>query len=184
MYAFSKMLCDLLLLPAGKAAPDAVTPIRSTSVQPSSAAEQQLLSPANDTNAAAAVAEMMPLATQPMAAPARLSPVSSGQPIMPSGSHPFHPDITVTKGVLEEDCRELMVKFFKRRRKQAKEAKAAAAAAAAVEAAAAADVDAAAAQSNEGRGLPENVAGSGDGELRARYFDSEAIDARSDGGET
>jgi hypothetical protein len=82
--------------------------------------------------------------------------------------------------VLEEDCRELMVKFFRRRRKQAKEAKAAAAAAAA---AVAADVGDAAAQPIEGRGLSSSVAGGGDGELRARYLGSEATDAGSDGGE-
>jgi hypothetical protein len=125
----------------------------------------------------------MSTTTQQMAVSPRLSHVSSSQPIMPSGSHPFHPDITVTRGVLEEECRELMVKFFRRRRKQAKEAKAAAAAAtaaAAADAAVAADVGGAAGQPNEGMGLSSSLAGSDDDKLQARYLGSKATDASSD----
>jgi hypothetical protein len=40
--------------------------------------------------------------------------------IQPVGPHPFHPNISVTRGVLEDECKQLMVDFFARRRAQQK----------------------------------------------------------------
>lgn len=42
---------------------------------------------------------------------------------MPNSSHPFHPNIIVTSGVREAECRSIMQLFFRKRRQQQKEAK-------------------------------------------------------------
>jgi hypothetical protein len=91
---------------------------------------------------------------------------------MPNGRHPFHPDISVTRGVLEQECRELMVKFFRRRRNQAKEAKAAAAAAAAATEMASRGVD-----SGDSSCAVCCSAGDGMGQQGAQYLGSAASDS-------
>jgi hypothetical protein len=122
------------------------------------------------------------LATAPansLATSVGLTPVhhALNQPIMPNGSHPFHPGILVTRGVLEEECRELMVKFFRKRRQQAKEAKAAAAAAAA---AAEADLGSSVTESVGSSGLLSSDAGDAVKQQRALYLGSQSSDSDSD----
>ncbi|KAF6259170.1 cytidine deaminase-like protein [Scenedesmus sp. NREL 46B-D3] len=124
------------------------------------AGPQQLVSPSHDIITATAAV----VATSQVRAPAGLSAVRNCQPIMPSGSHPFHPVILVTRGVLEEDCRDIMVKFFRRRRKQTKDAKEAAAAAAAMVA-----MGGSAVQPNDGSDVPRSTVG-GVGEAPASYL--------------
>ena len=38
--------------------------------------------------------------------------------IQPIGPHPFHPNISVTSGILQDECAELMRGFFRARRQQ------------------------------------------------------------------
>jgi len=46
--------------------------------------------------------------------------------IEPVGPHPFHPNLEVTRGVLQQECADLLRSFFRRRRQGAADAKAAA----------------------------------------------------------
>ncbi len=50
----------------------------------------------------------------------------SGAVIQPAGPHPFHPNLQVTRGVLKDECAELLRAFFRRRREEAAAEKAAA----------------------------------------------------------
>ena len=45
----------------------------------------------------------------------------SGDVIWPVGPHPFHPDLEVTRGVLEQDCADLLRSFFRMRRRESKD---------------------------------------------------------------
>lgn len=55
----------------------------------------------------------------PQASAGTAGPATAG-PIMPCGCHPFHPNIKVTRGVLEAECKQLMVNLFKQRRQEQK----------------------------------------------------------------